>query len=57
MADRGVKDLTTSKLYVKKVPRSLHRAFGAWCKLRGVSIQDKIISLMRETVKQTEGVR
>jgi hypothetical protein len=46
-------DRTKGHLYVKDVPRALQRHFRAWCALRGVSVKDKIVSLMRETVAQT----
>jgi hypothetical protein len=42
----------TSTLFVRSVPRSLHKAFKAWCVLRGITMQDKLISLMRETIKE-----
>lgn len=41
----------TGSMIIRKVPEDLRRAFKAQCAAEGISIQDKIIALMREAVK------
>jgi hypothetical protein len=38
--------------WIRNVPRSLKTGFKAWCALRGITMSEKIISLMRECVKE-----
>lgn len=41
-------------LFVADMPKLLMRSFAAWCKLRGVTQKQKLISLIRECVQDTK---
>lgn len=51
--ERPKAEKTTSILHMRNIPASLLRHFKAWCGLRGVTMKDKIMSLMRDTVEST----
>jgi len=39
-------------LYIREVPRAIRLAFKAWTTLRGVSMKDKLISMMKESLNE-----
>jgi hypothetical protein len=44
----------TQILFVRHMPKMLMRHFRAWCSLRGITQQDKLISLITECVQNTQ---
>lgn len=42
----------TSTLYIRELPRDLKDHFKAHCTLRGITMTDKIIELMKETISK-----
>lgn len=49
----GLRRPGTVLVFVKKIPVDVHRNFKAWCQARGESMQDVLLSYMRETVRNT----
>ncbi len=50
MAEENTPKKKTKDMWLKDIDPDLFRGFKAWCSLRGLSIKEKILSLMRETI-------
>lgn len=46
-------DETKRVLFVRGMPKALMCHFAAWCKLRGISQKSKLISMIRECLKDS----
>ena len=55
MAKKKVPTVSSKRgvLHIENVEPALQRAFHAWCALRGITIRDKVISLLRQTIKDS----
>lgn len=51
MADTHKKNDDESHIYLRGVPKTLRQAFGAACYLRGKTMKEQFIILMREWLK------
>lgn len=54
MATKQNKQAVTKALFIKNLPYELVNAFKAWCALRNVTMRDKLVSMIRQVLKETK---